>query len=476
MLRSKSSILLLLLLWVFTLSVFYSILSVTRHSHFESGAFDLGLYDQGVWLYSEFEKPYSTIKEKLILGDHLTLTLPLLAPLFYIWDDVRILLIAQAFFISFSAVPVYLIARVRKLSPFPSLIFAVIYSLFYGIQYAVYFDWHPIVFAAGILAWLIYFYEAKKVKLFSLSLILFLLTQENTGIALAGIGFIYFFRKENRRDAILFVIGGALVSFIELKAISFFSPSGYEYSPKFNLNPIESLKRFFDNPDKILVWKYSLSSFSFLPLFHPGVILAMMADLAQYFLPDKQYSHMITPFFHHRVILAPILALGTLDVVLFLKRKGIKPHYLLIGMFIVVCFFQFKFHHALNKLSKPIYYQNYTWMDDNRLIISLIPKEASVVTQQSLVPHLSHRKDIYLLWPRKTEGPDKCLDKKECWWFEFIGKPEYMVVDTHPGSSLTQLLESRENFSEAVDNMEKTGKITLFKQRNEAKIYKINYN
>lgn len=473
--NKDKNVITLLLIWIIGLSVLYSVLSIIRHNHFESGAFDMGIYDQGIWLYSQFEVPFSTIKERFLLGDHLTLTLPLLSPLFYIWDNVRILLIAQAFFITFSAIPVYLVARIRKLSPFASLIFAVIYSLFYGIQYAVYFDWHPVVFAAGLLAWTIYFYEAKKVKLFISSLLLFLLTQENTGIALACVGLVYLFRKESRRDAILFIIGGIGISLAELKIVSLFSPTGYEYNPKFNLNLVELFKRYFDHADKILVWKYSMASFAFLPLLSPGALLAILFDLSQYFLPDKQYPHMITPYFHHRVILAPILALGSLDVVLFFKRKGLKSEYVLLAAFVIVCFFQFKFHHALNKLSKPIYYQNQSWMDDNSAILSLVPRESSIATQQSLVPHLSHRKEIYLLWPRKSSDPKRCLQQKECWWLDFAGKPQYLVVDTHPGSTLTQLLESRENFVSALSNMQKAGKISIYKQQNDARIFKINY-
>src|SRR3989344_3723673 len=107
MFKKERNFVFLLLFWVIALSFAYSLLSVTRHNHFESGGFDLGIYDQGVWLYSQFQIPYSTIKERFILGDHLTLTLPLLAPLFYVWDDVRILLIFQAFWLSFSSLALY---------------------------------------------------------------------------------------------------------------------------------------------------------------------------------------------------------------------------------------------------------------------------------------------------------------------------------------------------------------------------------
>ncbi|MBI3559955.1 DUF2079 domain-containing protein, partial [Candidatus Gottesmanbacteria bacterium] len=83
----------LLVIWIILLSVLYSTLSIIRHNHFQSGGFDLGVYDQAVWQYSRFQWPYNTIKDRFILGDHLTLTLPLLAPLFWFWSDARTLLI-----------------------------------------------------------------------------------------------------------------------------------------------------------------------------------------------------------------------------------------------------------------------------------------------------------------------------------------------------------------------------------------------
>lgn len=171
----------LLIAWVVILSVSYSTLSVVRHNHFQSGGFDLGLYDQAVWQYSQFIYPYNTVKDRFILGDHLTLTLPLLAPLFWLWSDVRMLLVFQALWVSFSIIAVYKLVRLRKFPPVTALGLSFIYSLFYGIQYGIFFDFHPILLATGLIPWMLYFLESKRTKLFILSLILFLLTQENTG-------------------------------------------------------------------------------------------------------------------------------------------------------------------------------------------------------------------------------------------------------------------------------------------------------
>ena len=462
----------LLVIWLLALSILYSLLSILRHVHFQSGAFDLGIFDQAVYQYSHFLFPYNTIKERFILGDHLNLTLPLLAPLFWIWEDVKILLIFQAVFITLSSFAIYKLARLRKFSPFVCLSLSFIYSIFWGIQFAVYFDFHPIVIGVGFLVWFLYFFESKKWKLFWLSLILMLLTQENMGIALACVGLIYIFKKEYRKLAIYFIVGGFVTAFLSIKIISLMSPVGYQYWPIFDLNPINLFFKFFDNPDKIFVWFYSFSWFSFLPVLSPGTILAVSLDLSQYFLPQKQFGHMVTPFLHERAILAPLLILGVFDVLKFLEKRKINITLLSVILVLSVLLQQFIFHFPLNKLSKSDYWKNEQWMEDNKKLFAEIPKNSSLAATQNLVPHLSERKEIYLIYPRLKD----LKDCKGCWWLEFSGKPEFLVVDLHSNQWATQLLESNENFYSAVKNMEKTKKITKIKNINNAHLYKINYD
>jgi uncharacterized membrane protein len=465
----------LLFLWLAILSILYSLLSILRHVHFQSGGFDLGIYDQAIWQYAHILFPYNTIKDRFILGDHFTLTLALLAPLYWIWDNVKILLIFQSVWICFSALAIYLVAKARKFSPFVCFSIAFIYSLFYGIQFAISFDFHPIMLGVGFLAWLVYFLESKKKKLFLITLMLVLLTQEDMGFALAGIGFIYIFRKDYRKFAFLFIILGILVSLLEIRIVGFFSPVGYEYTPHIPLNPFLIVKQLFDDPQKIQTWGYSLGWFSFLPIFSLGAMTAIISNLAQFFVTGHDFSRMWSPFMHHRAILAIFLSLGTLETLGFIKKLNKK--YLNLGL--ITCLLllstlsqQFIFHFPLNKLTKLSYWISEPWMSDNENIFKQIPKNASIAAAQDLVPHLSHRKEIYLLYPRIKNVKNTC---NSCWWLESSGKPQYMVIDLHPNQWKTQLLESNENFHNAVKNMEKAGKIIKVKNINNAFLYKIRY-
>lgn len=444
----------ILLLWVIFLSITYATLSVVRHNRFESGGFDLGLYDQAVWQYSRFLWPYNTIKDRFILGDHLTLTLPLLAPLFWLWDDVRMLLIFQAVWISFSTIAIYKLTLLRKFSHSTALVMSFLYSMFYGIQYAVFFDFHPVVIGVGLGAWFLYFFESKKKRLVTISLVLMLLTQENMGILLASFGILY--RK------ISFLVLGLGASFLVSKIISLFSP--FQYWPQVSTNPIEIAKQFFDQPEKRQVWLYSLSWFSFLPLLSPNTILATLLDLGQYFATGPEFSRMWSPFMHHRITLAPILTLGTLASLRYFGKR--MPLILLV----VALFSQYYFHLPLNKLSKPAFWKQEQWMVDNQKLLATIQADAKLATQQNLVPHVSHRQYIFLAWPRQHD----CKQENLCWWLDFDKNAQFLLVDLHPNQWLTQLLETNEHFGEAMNNMEKANKISLEKSVGSARLYRVN--
>ncbi len=462
----------ILFAWIIILFVLYSMLSIVRHNNFQSGAYDLGLYDQSIWQYSQFQIPYSTIKNRIVLGDHLALTLPILSPLFWVWDDARMLLIFQAFWASLSVFPVFLLVRNRGYSSFTALCLSFVYSIFYGIQFMVFFDFHPVALGVGLLAWIAYFLESKRWRLLWISIALLLLTQENMGLALSSLGLIYVFQKKYRRIALGFIGGGFLASFLAIMMIRFLSPVGFEYTPQIDLQPVNLVSNFFNSPEKQQVWLYSFSWFSFLPLLSPGAILAVLLDLSQYFVTGEAFARMWSPFMHHRALLAFFLLLGTLDAIKLLKRK-IRPEIIAIFMVIMALFLQYKFHFALNKLSKPIYYRSEQWMEDTRKLLAEIPKNASIASTQHLVPHLSHRDQIYLIYPREHEIKGDPCGRKLCWWLDFPVEAEYMLVNTSEQQTLTQLLETPQNFREAVENMEKNGEIKIEKRIGTAYLYKI---
>ena len=466
----------LLLIWCFVLTILYSTLSIVRHMHFQSGGFDLGLFDQAIWKFGHFLGAYNTVKDRIIFGDHFSLTLPLFGILYYIWDDVRLLLIAQAGIIVFSTIPIFLIAKRRLGSSIAALSIAVMYSLFYGIQYGVYFDFHTIIIGVAVLSWLAYFWEAGKNKMFWIFFVIALATQENMGIAVAGLAALFFFRKEHWKRAILVGILGISYSLLATKVTALFSPVGYQYWPQLPTTLRDAFMRLFDSEEKRLVWLYSYLPYSFIPLLSPGSLIAVVMDVSQYFVTGPEFSRMWSPFMHHRAILAPFLILGMIDVLAFVKSKRIPVTGIALVLLGISMGTQYYFHFPLNKLVKTEYWKEEAWMNDTRTMLSSIPASYSIATQQNLVPHLSHRNEIYLIYPREHNITEAPCGQTLCWWLDFGGKPEYLVADTRPGQWLTQILETSENWNDALVNMERVGRLVLMKQIGYMKLFRINYD
>src|SRR5262249_20523369 len=71
----------LIVLWYFLWS---ARLSVEIHQGYGTSAFDVGLYDQGLWLLSRFKAPFVTLMGRNLFGDHTSFTLLFLVPLYWI--------------------------------------------------------------------------------------------------------------------------------------------------------------------------------------------------------------------------------------------------------------------------------------------------------------------------------------------------------------------------------------------------------
>jgi hypothetical protein len=108
-------------------------------------------------------------------------------------------------------------------------------------------------------------------------------------------------------------------------------------------------------------------------------------------------------------------------------------------------------------------------------VIQKLPSNASVVTQNNIASHIAHRDYIYTLFPYlKDFNEDSPCGVKTCKWFRVGGNPEYLLIDTGATWNILHYLTQREEFFEAINNLEKNGNIKLVEQKETTKLYKIN--
>lgn len=187
-------------------SLLYAGYAVLEHLRFETGL-DLGFFNQAIWHYSRFEEPAVTARAlDNLLGEHFHPILATLAPLYWIWPDPAMLLVAQGVLIAVSIVPVFAFAEGR-LGRTPAYLIAVAYAAFWGIWTAVGFEFHEVAFAPLLIALAIYYGDARRWVPFFVAIALLLLVKENMAILVAFFGIWLVSQREWARGAATFVLG-----------------------------------------------------------------------------------------------------------------------------------------------------------------------------------------------------------------------------------------------------------------------------
>lgn len=457
----------------------YTVLAFVRHDHYQSFGYDLGINDQTVWRYAHFELPLTTIDpfpDKLKLAEHVEIVYALISPFYWIWESRKMLLLVSNAWFCLSAIAVYKLAQKKKLSPRTGTALVFSYLGFYGVQNAVWADVHSASFGAAFLMWFLYFLETRRKKLSILFFFLAITAKENIGLLTFALSFVYFLKERSKlflffmAASVVYVLFVFFIFFPHVMHVSYlYQNKGGIFS---NLNPLSLV----DTDEKRQVIWYSLLSFGFLPLFSPLYLIPALADLATYFVIASQLSGAQGLYGQYRISLAPLLIWATIGTLGMTKRfdKGY------IGIYLVICTLvvQFVLHLPLSYLTKSWFWQEPPAVKSiNRMKEAFLPQSASVVAQNNIVPHISHRDQIYSLYPEKKEFPkDSPCGETVCNWFRWYDHPQFLFVDISPEWDSRHLLEDRDMFVDGLTNLEKKNVISVYKRMGTTILYRVQKN
>jgi len=392
-------------------AIAYGSISVYRHNVFASGAFDLGVQDQTVWGYSRLEMIPNTVEMiRNLLGDHFHPILMAIAPLYWIWDDVRVLLIVQAVLIAAGGVPIFWWAR-RQLGVLPAIVFEIAYLAFWGVLSAVVYDFHHIAFAVPAVSFGLYAVLTKNNRLLWAMVALGLLTRENIALTFAAIGvFVILAQRRWRLGAALIAVCAAwFVSVIEviMPAIAGAPYGHWTYQdlgpgPGSALlhivrHPVSSLALLFNNPIKLKLWGGLFGAWLFLPILSPLFVVAIPTLLERLWSSNPA---LWSASFHYSLVIAPVLGFATIDTLARVRRllpdrlRQIAAGTVSIAVLVAGLVLTVGIVRPLDELG------TYTWAGQAAEIqscLDVIPADAGVSASDALVPHLSHRREIYLL-------------------------------------------------------------------------------
>ena len=194
-------------------AVWFSAYSISLHEAHRTHKADLGQIDLAIWntAHGRFVQEIKDDQVSTRLTDHVEPIFLLVAPVFWLWDDVRALLILQAVALALGAWPIYLLAR-RKIwdlgfgisdSPnaesalrnrqsaitaWGAVIFALAYLLTPALQASAVAEFHALALAPVFIAWALWAVESRRWGQFAVAAVLLMCVQEGMALLAAVLG------------------------------------------------------------------------------------------------------------------------------------------------------------------------------------------------------------------------------------------------------------------------------------------------
>ena len=187
-------------------TIIFYLLALLRHYLLQSNAYDLGLFDQWIWLTSRNLPSYSSMTGLHMLADHGAWTLYIPSLIYKIKPDINILFFSQSVSLCFTAIPLYFLCKRKDLNSKNSFLI----TLFWLLQPVVFninlFDFHPEVWSMPLIV-LYYYFEPNKNFIKSVFLTLIILgTRDGLVLLIFGFGLEQILKKKFGRSLTLISI------------------------------------------------------------------------------------------------------------------------------------------------------------------------------------------------------------------------------------------------------------------------------
>jgi uncharacterized membrane protein len=390
----------------------FSLYSVLLQETFNTQAFDAGIHDQGLWLLSRFLAPFVTVRGLNQFGDSVSLYRFFIAPLFWLWDNINLLYILQSCSLALGVLPLFLFAR-RRIGAAAAVAVGLAYLLYPALQNLNLDMYHSEALAVLFMSAALYCLLTDNFRWYYPAMLLTLVGKDEIALTVIFLGlYLILVRRQPRHGWI--TIACALAWYLICSrlfmplsnGIGLFAPQPLTYSHWFRglmenlFNPLYYLANIF-HPESLLYYFGLLAPLCFLPLLSGPFLLLALPSVAVNVLSGVPYLRSI--FYHYNYIQTAVLLFATVEGLAWLKSKY--------GNWL------FSYAAALLLLSALIANQAYShfplfgqWrlirekavqlgsreVRSRQAALRLIPPGAQVSASYSLVPHLSHRREIYM--------------------------------------------------------------------------------
>jgi uncharacterized membrane protein len=499
--------------------IFFSLLTILRYYSFMTRAWDFGIFTQSFWttLYAN-RFLYNTCElfvnpSGSFFGVHFSPILFFILPFYRLVTAPETLLVIQSFILALAAVPIYKLAKEYAGGRIIGLLFAAVYLIYPSVHFVNWYDFHVQAFLPLFFGFTMYYITKENWPKYFLFLFLSLLVEEHAAwiVAFTGVYITWKHRRQilssirsnepaGRKVLVISVatilIGGLWYWFTLWQRNTFF-PTNPEAAGDFlgstnfailgatdplqipwlvitrPWNAIQALA--FEGQYKLLYFALLFGPLAYFSFKAPSALIPTIPWFAFSFFSQSIVHHTLSN--HYQAYLVAFIFAASVFGLRknFLKTpslRSIKGSIWKIVAFSLVFFFITSPLCPVINLAFPDYTHIGIGPHELQLneVVSMIPANASILTQNNIFPQVSQRVDAYVVPdPYITAGSDsKILALR--FVNETIEHVDYILLDnkTDPvaTSLVVSLLESKPQFTFVLIATRDNDTIRLYWNRN----------
>jgi uncharacterized membrane protein len=384
-------------------------LTWAQHENFGTFGYDMGLYDQGIWLLSRFQDPFVTIRGLSYFEHHVNLITVLFVPAYWLGAGPQFLYLVETVWMALGAVPVFLLARDRLRSGWLAVAVAGCFLLYPSLEWINWWHFHPdaLVITPLLFAW--WLATRRRWGWFAVAVGVALACKEDAALAVFMLGLVLAVRGE-RRAGLLTAAAGAGWFLLATRVVIPAAGGGdgpfyQELFPGFgdSLGEIvwsmvvhpSRLVEAATLPDRLTYYWQVLAPVAFFPLAAPLVLLISLPQT----VINVTSGHALTHDFryHYTAIVLAGVFLATVEGMAWAGR-GRTARRVLVAVLLVTSVVA---NIAWSPSPLGRQYDSGIWARAEprhavvRAALAQVPPTAGVSASYNLIPHLTHRTYAY---------------------------------------------------------------------------------
>jgi uncharacterized membrane protein len=382
-----------------------------RHTFLRSGGYDLGIFDQALYLISQGKAPVSSLIGMHMMADHVSLILYPLGWLYKILPTVHLLFAVQTFAIAGGLIPLYALCRQSKLNKNQAIGLSIAYLLYPVTIFSSLFDFNPQTITVPFLLGSVFFARERQLGKFIACIAMVMACRDASSLTVIFMGiWLLGFEKRYRAGAIA-LISGITWFVLTTKVISpmFVTPGtvstldsiiirNYGY---LGANVGEILKNLLLRPDLWIGHLIEKSTLKYLAVLilplawglsprYLAPLIAAAPTLAMNILAQEENFRSLKYYYDLPIL---VFIFITLIDTIQAQKAWFKQGRTIVLWTLLLILLGGGARIATSNVSKPFDWAQY---NASKTAIQQIQPTGAVLTTHSLAPHMSQRSVLHV--------------------------------------------------------------------------------